>query len=200
MSIVTAVIERMGNQFARISNPRMKKIFKLSSHMTYRERVALYKLSRSSHWIAEIGAYTGTSTCCFGLAAVDFGGKKIISIDTWNNEGMAEGLRDTWSDFKRTTSEFSDFIIPVRGFSADVVDEVRNLTASLDLLFIDGDHSYEGVKADWENYRNFLTTGAIVVFHDIGWAEGVQRVINEDVTPLVSSCDQLPNMWWGVVK
>lgn len=200
MSIITAVTERIGNKLAKISNPRMKKIFKLPSHMTNRERVTLYKLSKSSRWIAEIGAYTGTSTCCFGLAAMDFGGKKIVSIDTWNNEGMTEGSRDTWSEFKHSTSEFSDFIIPVRGFSADVIDDVRRLTTSLDLLFIDGDHSYEGVKQDWENYKNFLNTGATVVFHDSGWAEGVQRVISEDVSPVVSSFNQLPNMWWGIVK
>ena len=32
------------------------------------------------------------------------------------------------------------------------------------LLFIDGDHSYEGVKADWENYGPMCK---VVGFHDI---------------------------------
>lgn len=33
--------------------------------------------------------------------------------------------------------------------------------------FIDGDHSYEGVKADFENVIPYLPFGCAVVFHDI---------------------------------
>src|SRR5262249_15211951 len=38
---------------------------------------------------------------------------------------------------------------------------------SIDFLFIDGDHTYEGVKADFEAYSKFVTPGGIVAFHDI---------------------------------
>jgi len=37
----------------------------------------------------------------------------------------------------------------------------------LDLLFIDGDHSYEGVAQDYEMYAPLVGTGGIVGFHDI---------------------------------
>ena len=37
----------------------------------------------------------------------------------------------------------------------------------VDLLFIDGDHTYEGVKQDWEMYSPLVSPGGIVVFHDI---------------------------------
>lgn len=37
----------------------------------------------------------------------------------------------------------------------------------VDLLFIDGDHTYEGVKNDWFSYRQFVKPGGLVVFHDI---------------------------------
>lgn len=43
------------------------------------------------------------------------------------------------------------------------VDTVRRL-GPFDLVFIDGDHRYQAVKADWENYRSL---GRIVAFHDI---------------------------------
>lgn len=36
-----------------------------------------------------------------------------------------------------------------------------------DLLFIDGDHRYEGVKADFAHYRRFVRPGGLIVFHDI---------------------------------
>ena len=37
----------------------------------------------------------------------------------------------------------------------------------LDFLLIDGDHSYEGVKQDFEMYSPFVSRGGIVAFHDI---------------------------------
>jgi len=38
---------------------------------------------------------------------------------------------------------------------------------TVDFLFIDGDHTYSGVKKDWDMYRKFLRPGSIVAFHDI---------------------------------
>ncbi|NIQ14123.1 MAG: class I SAM-dependent methyltransferase, partial [Candidatus Dadabacteria bacterium] len=37
----------------------------------------------------------------------------------------------------------------------------------IDLLFIDADHSYNGVKNDFEIYRNLVKDGGIIAFHDI---------------------------------
>jgi len=55
--------------------------------------------------------------------------------------------------------------------------------SQLDLLFIDGDHTYDGVKKDFEMYSPLVKTGGLVVFHDIvdipGPEFGVQRFWNE---------------------
>jgi hypothetical protein len=37
----------------------------------------------------------------------------------------------------------------------------------LDFLFIDGDHSYKGVKADYFDYKAFVRPGGLIAFHDI---------------------------------
>ena len=37
----------------------------------------------------------------------------------------------------------------------------------IDLLFIDGDHSYKGVKNDWEMYSPLVSKGGIIAFHDV---------------------------------
>jgi predicted O-methyltransferase YrrM len=37
----------------------------------------------------------------------------------------------------------------------------------VDFLFIDGDHSYEGVKKDFEMYSPLVRKGGIIAFHDI---------------------------------
>lgn len=47
--------------------------------------------------------------------------------------------------------------------------EVKELFGArpIDLLFIDGDHTYEGVKQDWEMYSPLVRRGGLIVFHDI---------------------------------
>lgn len=37
----------------------------------------------------------------------------------------------------------------------------------IDVLFIDGDHTYLGVCSDYMNYRHFVRRGGIIAFHDI---------------------------------
>jgi predicted O-methyltransferase YrrM len=178
-------------------HPKLKQAYGVQSHLTDDERFKLYELAQGKKKILEIGSYLGASATCFGAAAQSQ--TKIFCIDTWNNDAMTEGKKDTFTSFSNNTAPFKENIVPVRGFSTEVIDKVKTLTPELDVLFIDGDHSYEGAKADWEGYKSFLKKGSIVIFHDIGWAEGVQRVVAEDVKPRVSSFGQLPNLWWGTI-
>jgi predicted O-methyltransferase YrrM len=50
--------------------------------------------------------------------------------------------------------------------AVDKVGEILD-NSKLDFLFIDGDHSYEGVKKDFETYSQLVQKGGIVAFHDI---------------------------------
>lgn len=38
---------------------------------------------------------------------------------------------------------------------------------TFDILFIDGDHSPEGVRKDWNNYTPFVKHGGLVILHDV---------------------------------
>src|ERR1700722_16350874 len=45
-------------------------------------------------------------------------------------------------------------------------DAVGQWTASIDLLLIDGDHSYAGAEADWNDWSPFVMPGGVVILHD----------------------------------
>jgi predicted O-methyltransferase YrrM len=200
MKLIRSIIaEHLGHSLIK-KLYELYKVFQIATHLTAKEKYRLYQLAINKKYVLEIGSYTGASTCCFAAAMKNSGGGKVFCIDTWNNDSMSEGHRDTWKEFQSNTENYKDYLMPIRGFSTSVVDEVSAHIKSLDLLFIDGDHSYEGVKSDWKAYKHFLRSGSTVVFHDSGWAEGVKQVIAEDVIPFVSSSGCLPNMWWGVIK
>jgi predicted O-methyltransferase YrrM len=184
-----------------LTHPQLSGAFAIPTHMTVSERVQLYRLSALAERVLEIGSYLGASASCFGAAIASRGlGGKIFCVDTWHNETMPEGSRDTLDDFTRNTAQYHELIIPVRGLSTDVIQKVKAQADRVDLLFIDGDHSYTAVKADWDAYHDLLRPRSVVVFHDSGWAEGVQRVIWDCVMPYVDQFDSLPNMWWGRIK
>jgi predicted O-methyltransferase YrrM len=42
----------------------------------------------------------------------------------------------------------------------------RRWAGTVDLVFIDGDHSEEGVRTDWEDWHGFVEPGGAVLFHD----------------------------------
>lgn len=55
----------------------------------------------------------------------------------------------------------------LQGSSQDpaLVEQVREL-GPYDFIFIDADHRYEPVKADWENFRGMIAPGGVFAFHD----------------------------------
>jgi hypothetical protein len=66
-----------------------------------------------------------------------------------------------------------------------------------DVLLIDGDHSYEGVKADWDNYMPMVLPGGLVILHDIENPRfGVGRLWQERRGELMVSYSS-GNVGWG---
>jgi len=195
-----SVLEKQQHQKFLSSHSDLKKADTIFTHLTISEKRKLFELAskvKNGH-IVEIGSYLGASSCF--LAAGMNEHTKLICIDTWENDAMSEGKRDTKKEFDENTKLYKEKIVKVQGYSTNVVQDVFTITQTIDLLFIDGDHSYAGCKADWDLYSPYLKSGSCVVFHDIGWAKGVVKVIEEDAKPKMSSFDSLPNMFWGYIK
>ena len=71
---------------------------------------------------------------------------------------------------------------------------------SLKILWIDGDHTYEGALADIELFDKFLVPGAIVCFHDVLHSHtGPVRVFIEKLLLATSfgDCGLCGSIGWG---
>lgn len=179
---------------------RFTREVNIATHLTNDEKYELYRLAKKSGATVgvEIGSYLGASSC-FIAAGIKKSRRnpRLFCIDTWRNNSMSEGERDTFDEFRKNTLPYRDFIVPLRGYSSDVLPMAGEHFQKIDFLFIDGDHAYESCRRDWELCRPLLSKNAIVVFHDINWAAGVQRVVTEEVSPHAKKQGRLPNMYWA---
>lgn len=170
----------------------------IPTHLTEREKLQLFLLARKAQGecLVEIGSYLGASSSFIaaGIRSSDNPNKKVYCVDTWTNIAMSEGQRETFGEFISNTSNSRDQIVAIK---SDSKEAACSFNQPVSFLFIDGDHSYEGVMADVKAWFPLLQPGAVVVFHDIGWASGVQQVIGELVAEKASKKGNLPNMYWA---
>jgi predicted O-methyltransferase YrrM len=175
--------------------------WKIFTHLTQQERLFLYRVGLrqpNGALFLEVGSYLGASTLFLAAAAKEIGhGAKVHSVDTWENQGMSEGFRDTWSEFNENTKSYTSCIVSHRGKSIQIA---QTFTGQIDLLFLDGDHSYEGCRLDVENWLPHLKPGGLIIMHDYGWAEGVQKVVYEFIQPRAVREGSLPNLYWAWIK
>jgi cephalosporin hydroxylase len=94
--------------------------------------------------------------------------EKVCSIEKSHSRVREFGinLSKFFNDDWVLNDKRSSFMI---GMSNDpnIVKNVYNHIKSVDVLFIDGDHSYAGVLTDWLLYSPLVKSGGIVAFHDI---------------------------------
>ena len=121
--------------------------------------------------VVEIGtANGGTLSRWLELPSVE----TVISVDYPIGIHGGQGFEERTyviSDALEQANLYNKKFYAVNGNSKDsyLIDRVEELLngQKIDFLFIDGDHTYEGVKGDFELYEKFLAPTALVGFHDI---------------------------------
>ena len=128
------------------------------------EAALLYRLGRDATTgpVAEIGRFKGGSTFVFAAAMPD-------GVELWSYD-FHVALRSDMPG-ERLDAELSDAL-----GRYGLAPKVRLLVADsrtadpppapIEVLFIDGDHSYEGAKADFQRWGAFVRPGGHLLFHD----------------------------------
>jgi len=66
-----------------------------------------------------------------------------------------------------------------KGDSRETLPRELKKLPKMDFIHIDGGHSYDVVKSDWENSRKLMHERTVVMFDDYEIEEGVTKVVNE---------------------
>lgn len=121
--------------------------------------------------VVEIGCFIGFSSLHIAQAVKDQGFGRMISIDAFDWEvdaGCGMENRQIVAERYRKKAGLEDVLTYVKGYSTAVYPQLRSeIEHKIDLLFIDGDHSVNGVVADFNTYYQDVRVGGYIVLHDI---------------------------------
>ena len=133
----------------------------------------------SKNVIVEIGVLKGdtsrlllqNSTC------------KVFGIDPIIPDSMNKSLIGDLNQINKIIEEYDGRFIFINDYSFNVA---KNWEEPIDYIFIDGNHEYDAVKKDYEDWFPFVKTGGIIAFHDSSanrggpyWWEGPSQLADE---------------------
>lgn len=144
--------------------------------------------------ICVIGSKAGFSAISFALGLKDNAGSRIKNVSCWDTELIEEATAGKvffvdpsysserndenhwygigfWDDTEKTKEHWKkfgveNFITHYKMTSADFLEN-PDCPSDIDLLYIDGDHSFEGITHDFTKYYDRLSKDAIILAHDV---------------------------------
>jgi len=113
--------------------------------------------------LVEIGSFCGASTALMADTVQALGGGRIYAIDRFSQRLLEDvnHAGEYWKVFDQVMRPYAGWFEKIEGDSKTVPWE-----RPIDFLFIDGDHSKEGVSADIDKYAPFVRVGGHLFFHD----------------------------------
>tara|TARA_R110002020_G_scaffold46298_10_gene131820 strand:+ start:82 stop:618 length:537 start_codon:yes stop_codon:yes gene_type:complete len=129
----------------------------------------------------EIGCYLGRSTIYLAELIKESGKNiKLHVIDTFKGEGNTKDEEMFLDKFNKNveTAGVEDVIITHIGTSDELCEKFED--KQLDFIYVDGLHTYDGVKADIKNYLPKIKKGKIFAGHDYQF-EPVRTAVNESL-------------------
>lgn len=115
----------------------------------------------------ELGTHSGNSLFCFAQSLSAHGATgQIAAVDTWQGDDHAgQYSEDIYAAVSAHAQEFYPHTVRLMRTTFDqALQDVA--PGSVDLLHIDGLHTYEAVRHDFESWAPKCAPNAVVLFHD----------------------------------
>lgn len=127
--------------------------------------------------IVDLGVDCGYST--FSWAYPNIG--RVYGIDNYRNDQHAENSDACEYVLRKKTELENEFNVSnIEIIISDFTTISQTWNKKIDILHIDGDHSYKSVSEDFYNFSKFVPENGVIVFHDtISYKNDVGRFFDE---------------------
>jgi predicted O-methyltransferase YrrM len=176
---------------------RLLPYLSIDGWLTVNEAIELYELARSvparEPVVVEIGSWQGKSSVVLGKGLQHKERAVLYCVDPFNGAGDPASeedyrrrqqqamtvLRERFTD-NLDRNGVRELVEILQGYSHDVV---KNFERPIDLLFIDGNHDYQAVLADFRDWTPMVVSGGLICMHDVGnpAIPGPQQVVDEEL-------------------
>src|SRR5689334_5158988 len=131
-----------------------------ASQTTINEQNAIEHYSKGKKAAVEIGVFEGLNTAIISRSVAADG--IVYGIDPF----FKGKLGISYHKIIAKMSIHRKGVAKVRWIEMLSFDAVKHVPDELDFIFIDGDHSYEGIKRDWHDWSAKLKKGGFILLHD----------------------------------
>ena len=123
----------------------------------------------------EVGVHRGRSICCVSDLIRDRQ-LSVVCVDPWELWELATG--DEKESFFKAVARF-EIEDNIEAQVTHSLDAAGLYGREFDFVFLDGDHSYENVKAELQVWESKIKAGGYIGGHDFHMYEGVTKAVME---------------------
>ena len=161
----------------------LNKFDSIKGFLAHEEGLFLYELTKKyclKNFAVEVGSYCGKSACYIGqackenktyLMTIDHHrgseeqqyGEEYFDPDEYNyDKEIVNTLPTLLKNIQKF--RFEEVILPVVNSSELASKQIEN---NIDLVFIDGSHTFESARKDYVSWKNKIRIGGILAIHDV---------------------------------
>ena len=129
------------------------------------ERICLCRHVKTAKSAVEIGTFMGVTAA--ELAKALPADAVLFCVDPYLNGQAIQAIAMRHLARRRVTGK-------VKMIQATAKEALDQLPSQVDYIFVDGDHSYEGLKEDWQFVKKRLKPGGVAAFHDANLQHGLR--------------------------
>ena len=161
----------------------MDEFKNIKGFLAHEEGLLLYRLTKEyclNGIAVEIGSYCGKSACYIGQACKE-NNTHLVTIDHHRGSEEQQLGQEYFDpeefDYKKNRVDTLPTLLKnisnhnldnfVKALVSDSVSAAKNLEDNLDLVFIDGSHTFESARLDYASWKGKIREGGILAIHDI---------------------------------